>query len=159
MLEAAQAFHGSDPLTGGIPRRAGKYVEEVRALRRAMGYDAEHVVNGAFLAWVGAPRAQIEAIATATGDAGWGGVQASTLAALPVRELAEGRYRDAYESLFPALRNPADRHKARRLHPRGVPLRLSPTPSSRRSPGPCGSGTPSPHPATGCGSHLANRSR
>jgi hypothetical protein len=41
-----------------------------------------------------------------------GGVQASTLAALAVRELAEGRYRDAYESLFQALRNPANRHKA-----------------------------------------------
>ena len=42
-------------LMGGTPRRAAQRVEEVRELRRAMGYDAENVINVAMLAWEGAP--------------------------------------------------------------------------------------------------------
>ncbi len=43
-------------LNGGTPRRAAQHMEQVRELRRAIGYDAEHVINVAMLAWSGAPR-------------------------------------------------------------------------------------------------------
>ena len=32
-------------LKGGTPRRAAQYMEQVRELRRAIGYDAENVIN------------------------------------------------------------------------------------------------------------------
>ena len=38
-------------LVGGTPRRGQEHMEQVRELRRALGYDAEHVVNVALLAW------------------------------------------------------------------------------------------------------------
>ena len=52
-------------LKGGTPRAAGEHIAQVRELRRAIGYDAEQVVNAAYLAWTGAPRAQVEAISDA----------------------------------------------------------------------------------------------
>ncbi|WP_435736369.1 AAA family ATPase [Cellulosimicrobium sp. PMB13] len=93
-------------LTGGTPRRAGQYVEQVRELRRAIGYDGEHVVNVAFLAWTDAPRTQVEAVAVAAGQAGYGGVESSGRAALAVRDLAQGHYRDAYVALRPLVDDP-----------------------------------------------------
>ena len=32
-----------------------EYLNQIRELRRAIGYDAEHVTNPALLAWSGAP--------------------------------------------------------------------------------------------------------
>ena len=93
-------------LSGGTPRRAGEYIEQVRELRRAIGYEAEHVVNAAYLAWVGAPRAQVEALAEAMRLTGFGGVQASAVGALALRDLAEGHYRDAYHRLKPLIDDP-----------------------------------------------------
>jgi DNA-binding CsgD family transcriptional regulator len=93
-------------LSGGTPRRAGEYIEQVRELRRAIGYEAEHVVNAAYLAWVGAPRAQVEALAEAMRLTGFGGVQASAVGALALRDLAEGHYRDAYHWLKPLIDDP-----------------------------------------------------
>ena len=69
-------------LTGGTPRRAGAYMDQVRELRRAIGYEAEHVVNAAYLAWIGAPRPQVEALAEAMRLSGFGGVHSSAVAAL-----------------------------------------------------------------------------
>ena len=93
-------------LYGGTPQRAGAYIDQVRELRRAIGYDAEQVVNAAYLAWTGAPREQVEMVADALGAAGWGGVQSATVAALAVRDLAEGHYRDAYHRLHPLVEDP-----------------------------------------------------
>ena len=42
-------------LVRGDPAAGGRYVEQVRDLRRAIGYDAEQVVNASYLAWAGAP--------------------------------------------------------------------------------------------------------
>ena len=66
-------------LSGGTPRHAHEYIEQVRELRRAIGYDAEHVINVALLAWADAPRAQVEMIAEA--PARW----ASTACGRPAR--------------------------------------------------------------------------
>jgi DNA-binding CsgD family transcriptional regulator len=93
-------------LSGGTPRRAGEYMEQVRDLRRAIGYEAEHVVNAAYLAAIGAPRAQVEGIAEAMRLLGFGGVHASAVAALAQRDLAEGHYRDAYSRLKPLVDDP-----------------------------------------------------
>ena len=54
-------------------------------------------------------------------------------------------------SLFPALKNPANRHRAVGFTPRNSTTR-SPTPSPRRSRRRSGTGTRSPPPASGCGS-------
>ena len=62
----------------------------MRELRRAIGYDAENVVNAAFLAWNGAPAEQVQAIADAGLAMGFAGVHAAGVAALAVRDLAEG---------------------------------------------------------------------
>jgi len=93
-------------LKGGTPQRAGQYIEQVRELRRAIGYDAENVVNVALLAWTGAPRPQVELIAEGAGAMGFGGVQASGVAALAVRDLSEGLYGDAYARLKPLVDDP-----------------------------------------------------
>ena len=93
-------------LSGGTPREALHYIEQVRELRRAIGYDAEHVANVALLAWAGAPRPQVELIAQGAGAMGFGGVQAAGEAALAVRDLAEGHYGDAYERLKPLVDDP-----------------------------------------------------
>ncbi len=81
----------------------GRTIEQVRELRRAMGYDAEQVVNAAYLAWVGAPLAQVEAMAEGAAASGWGGVWSITMHAVAVRLIAEGHYRDAFERLEPMV--------------------------------------------------------
>jgi DNA-binding CsgD family transcriptional regulator len=106
VLETALWIMSLAELTGGTPRRAQHYIEQVRELRRAIGYDAEHVINVALLAWSGAPRPQVEMIAEGAGATGFGGVQASGAAALAIRDLAEGRYGDAYQRLKPLVDDP-----------------------------------------------------
>jgi DNA-binding CsgD family transcriptional regulator len=93
-------------LSGGTPRAAEQHIAQVRELRRGIGYDAEQVVNGAYLAWSGAPRAQVEAISDAAVAMGFGGVHSAGVAALAVRDLAEGHYRDAYTRLRPMIDEP-----------------------------------------------------
>ncbi|RZS60355.1 AAA family ATPase [Xylanimonas ulmi] len=93
-------------LSGGTPRRSAQYVEQVRELRRAIGYDAENVINVALLAWIGAPRAQVEMIADGAAAMGFGGVHASGVAALGIRDLAEGLYADAYRRLKTLVDDP-----------------------------------------------------
>ena len=56
LLETALWTMSLAELTGGTPKRAQQYIEQVRELRRAIGFDAEHVINVALLAWAGAPR-------------------------------------------------------------------------------------------------------
>lgn len=106
LLDTALWIMSLAELKGGTPRRAGHYIEQVRELRRAIGYDAEHVINVALLAWSGAPREQVELIADGAGAIGFGGVRASGVAALAVRDLAEGRYLDAYTRLKPLVDDP-----------------------------------------------------
>ncbi|GIH27576.1 transcriptional regulator [Acrocarpospora phusangensis] len=93
-------------LTGGTVRRAEDSMEEVRAVRLAMGYDAENVINAALMAWTGAPRHLVLAIADGANAVGFGGVGASASAAVGLRDLAEGNYRDAYDRLKPLIRDP-----------------------------------------------------
>ena len=93
-------------LKGGTPRRAAQCIEQVRDLRRAIGYDADHVLNPALMAWSGAPREQVESIADGARMVGMGGVQASGLTALAVRDLADGAYADAYALLRPFIDDP-----------------------------------------------------
>lgn len=93
-------------LTGGTPRRAQQYIDQVRELRRAIGFDAEHVINVALLAWSGAPLPQVEMITEGAGDMGFGGVKSAGEHAIAVRALAEGRYRDAYDRLKPLVDDP-----------------------------------------------------
>lgn len=93
-------------LWGGSLRRATSYDELVREVRRAMGYDAENVPNVAVMAWSGAPRPAVQAIADGAAATGFGGVEGSAVAALAVRDLAEGSYQDAYERLLPLVEDP-----------------------------------------------------
>ncbi|MET0929193.1 MAG: AAA family ATPase [Aeromicrobium sp.] len=91
---------------GGTPGRAIQYMEQVRELRRAIGYDAEHVVNLAVLAWSTDARGRVLELAELTREMGFGGVQASAMAALAVVDIAEGRYRDAHDKLKPFIDDP-----------------------------------------------------
>ncbi|MFC7724609.1 AAA family ATPase [Nocardioides sp. GCM10028917] len=93
-------------LSGGTPRQAHQYIEQVRELRRAIGYDAEHVINVALLAWAEAPRPQVEMIAEGAGSMGFGGVQSAGHAALAVRDLADADYEQAYRRLKPLVDDP-----------------------------------------------------
>lgn len=86
----------------GDPAAAGMFIEHVRELRRAIGYNAEHVINVAHLAWTGAPAGDVEAIGELTRSMGFGGVHHSAQAALAAREIAEGSYAAAF-SRFEAL--------------------------------------------------------
>ncbi|MER7166068.1 AAA family ATPase [Micromonospora sp. NPDC000207] len=106
MLDNALWVLSLTEATGGTPYRAVQYMEQVRELRRAIGYDAEHVVNVAVLAWSAAARDQVLAMAEATYRMGFGGVQASALAVLARIDLAEGRDAEAYATLKPFIDDP-----------------------------------------------------
>lgn len=93
-------------LTGGSVRRAAESVDELRRVRRAMGYDSEQVVNPAVIAWTGGPREVVRQIGDGAGAGGFGGVTAVATWALAVRDLAEGHYRDAYRLLAPQIADP-----------------------------------------------------
>ena len=93
-------------LWGGTVRQAVAYDELVREVRHAMGYDAENVVNVAVLAWRGGSRELVHTIAEGANATGFGGVGASGVAALAVRDLAEGSYQDAYERFGPLVADP-----------------------------------------------------
>lgn len=90
----------------GDPSAAGLYVEQVRELRRAIGYEAENVVNASYLAWTGAPRDHVEPVGEVTRMMGFGGVYTSTQTALGVRDIAEGHYLDAYRRFRPMIEAP-----------------------------------------------------
>ncbi len=93
-------------LASDSPRSAHECIAQVRELRRAIGYDAEHVINVALLAWTDAPREQVEAIAEGAGSMGFGGVHSAGEAALAVRDLAEADYERAYRRLEPLVADP-----------------------------------------------------
>ena len=79
----------------------------MRELRRAIGYDAEHVVNAALPRLVrGAPRAGRGDRGGAALTLGSAGCTRPGVAALAVRDLAEGHYRDAYARLKPFVDDP-----------------------------------------------------
>ena len=90
-------------LVRGDPAASGRYVEQVRELRRAIGYDAEQVVNASYLAWSGAPPQLVEQVAEATLLTGFAGVWTVAMTGLSIREIADGHYRDAYERLRPMV--------------------------------------------------------
>lgn len=106
LLDTTLWIMSSAEIAGGTPRRAAQHIDRVRELRRAIGYDAEHVVNVALLAWGDVPVAQVEALAEGAGALGFGGVAGAGAAALAVRDLAEGRYDAAYGRLKPAVDDP-----------------------------------------------------
>lgn len=93
-------------LTGGTVQAAEQYNEQVRELRRALGYDAEIVVNGSLLAWQGADRDLVQHIADGAAAMGYGGVAAGCIAALAIRDLADAQYEDAYARLKPHIDDP-----------------------------------------------------
>ncbi|HEU5486015.1 MAG TPA: AAA family ATPase, partial [Microlunatus sp.] len=91
---------------GGTPRRASQYIEQVRELRRAIGFDAEHVVNASLLAWQGVPREHVVAMAHGAGSMGFGGVQSAAMRAVAVVDLARSDYQLAYQTLKPLVERP-----------------------------------------------------
>jgi DNA-binding CsgD family transcriptional regulator len=93
-------------LDRGDPATAGQYVEQVKELRRAIGYAAENVVNVSYLAWTGTPRDQLELIAEAARSMGFAGVHRSGITALSVRDIAQGRYGDAFTHSLPLIEAP-----------------------------------------------------
>ena len=90
----------------GTPRRAIRYMEQVRELRGAIGYGTEHVVNPVLLAWSGAPREQVLGLSETARSLGFGGVHSTAVAALATVDLADGRYAAAYEGLRPLVGDP-----------------------------------------------------
>ncbi|WP_214326007.1 helix-turn-helix transcriptional regulator [Nonomuraea sediminis] len=93
-------------LTGGTVVRAEEAMAQVRDVRLAMGYDTENVINAALMAWTGAPGHVVMAIADGARAVGFGGVTTSAIAALALRDLAEGHYREAYDRLKPLVDDP-----------------------------------------------------
>ncbi|MER5651357.1 AAA family ATPase [Streptosporangium sp. NPDC002524] len=93
-------------LTGGTVGRAEEAMAQVREVRLAMGYEAENVINAALMAWTGTPRHVVLAVADGANSVGFGGVGAGATAALGLRDLAEGGYRDAYDRLRPLVEHP-----------------------------------------------------
>jgi DNA-binding CsgD family transcriptional regulator len=91
---------------GGTPRRASQYIEQVRDLRRAIGFDAEHVINVALLAWMGVPREQIVMMAEGAAMLGFGGVRTATLLVVGIIDLARSDYQLAYDVLAPNAAEP-----------------------------------------------------
>lgn len=90
----------------GDPAASGAHIEQVREIRRAIGYDSENVINVSHLIWTGLPRADAEMIAAATRAMGFGGVEHAAKAALATRDIADGRYAEAYGQLRDMLATP-----------------------------------------------------
>jgi DNA-binding CsgD family transcriptional regulator len=90
-------------LVRGDPAASGRYIEQVRELRRAMGYDAEQVVNASYLAWAGAPIDLVEQIAQGVLATGFLGAWTIAMTGLGIREIADGHYRDAFERFQPMV--------------------------------------------------------
>ncbi|QAY70969.1 helix-turn-helix transcriptional regulator [Xylanimonas protaetiae] len=93
-------------LLGGSVDRAVGFTEKVLAVRRAMGYDSENVVNAPVMAWQGAPRALVGAVTDGAAATGFGGVEDLGAWALGVRDLADGAYQDAFDRLAPLVDDP-----------------------------------------------------
>lgn len=93
-------------LHGGSVRRATERLDQLRELRRSLGYETEQVVNGALLAWLGAPREAALAVAASADAVGFGGVSSLTTAAVATLDLAEGQYGEAYQRLKPLVDEP-----------------------------------------------------
>lgn len=106
LLDAALWIQSLLHLGRGNPEAAGRSLEQVRDVRRAMGFPAEHVVNAAQLAWSGAPSSTVLGIAEAVLALGFGGVHSSGVRAVAIQDIAAGHYRDAVERLRPLVDEP-----------------------------------------------------
>ena len=93
-------------LVRGDPAASGRHIESVRELRRAIGYDAEQVVNASYLAWSGAPTELVEQIAQAVLATGFAGAWTVAMTGLSIRSIADGHYRDAFDRLHPLVDRP-----------------------------------------------------
>ena len=92
LLDTALWIMSLAELTGGTPSAGGEYIEQVRELRRAIGYDAEHVVNAAYWPGPGRPAAGRGDRRRRRGDGLRWGPRRRRSRALAVRDLAEGHY-------------------------------------------------------------------
>ena len=73
-------------LVRGDPAASGRYVEQVRELRRAIGYDAEQVVNAVVPRVVRCSRREhVELIAEAIRATGFGGAWTIAMTGLSIR--------------------------------------------------------------------------
>ncbi|MBM7503730.1 AAA family ATPase [Agromyces aurantiacus] len=90
-------------LVRGDPAASARYIDQVRELRRAIGYDAEQVVNASALAWAGAPVELVEAVAEGVLATGFAGAWTIAMTGLGIREIADGHYRDAFERFRPMV--------------------------------------------------------
>ncbi len=105
-LDAALWVRSMFEVGRGDPAAAGGFIEQVRELRRAIGYEAENVVNVSLLAWTGTPAEHVAAIGEIVNTMGFGGVYTSAQDALAAREIAEGQYDAAYERLGQMIARP-----------------------------------------------------
>ncbi|MGR0220879.1 LuxR C-terminal-related transcriptional regulator [Agromyces sp. ZXT2-6] len=103
VVDSALWLLGLLELVRGDPGTSGRYIEQVRELRRAMGYDAEQVVNASHLAWSGAPTEVVEQVAEGVLATGFAGAWTIAMTGLGVREIADGHYRDAFERFAPLV--------------------------------------------------------
>ncbi|MFF2389545.1 AAA family ATPase [Agromyces sp. NPDC058104] len=103
VLDTTLWLLGEVELVRGDPAASVRYVEEVRELRRAIGYDAEQVVNAAVLAWAGAPVELVEQVALGILASGFVGAHTIAMTGLSTRDLADGRAESAYARLEPMV--------------------------------------------------------
>jgi DNA-binding CsgD family transcriptional regulator len=85
---------------------AGHSLENVRELRRAIGYPAEHVVNGAYLSLTGVPLEIVDAVAASILPTGFAGAWTVVQAGIGSRLIAGGEYQAAYDRLARVVENP-----------------------------------------------------
>lgn len=103
VVDTALWLLGLLELVRGDPAASGRYIEQVRELRRAIGYDAEQVVNASYLAWVGAPTEVVEQVAEGVLATGFAGAWTIAMTGLGIRDIADGHYRDAFERFAPVV--------------------------------------------------------
>ncbi|GAA1963512.1 AAA family ATPase [Agromyces allii] len=103
VLDTTLWLLGEVELVRGDAAAAGRHIDGVRELRRAIGYDAEQVVNASYLAWAGAPTEVVEQLAVGILASGFVGAHTIAMSGLCTRDLADGRYAAAYERLLPMV--------------------------------------------------------
>ena len=106
MLDSALWVMSIAETMGGTPRRAARYIEQVRELRRAIGFDAEHVINVSLLAWQGCPVTRWSPWPTEPALMGFGGVQSAAMVVVAIGRPGPLRLRAALRDLRPLVDEP-----------------------------------------------------
>ena len=106
VLDASLWVLSAVELLRGNPKASAERLRQSAEVRLAVGYGREQAVNAALMAWTEAPGEEVERTADGLLAGGWMSLWRMAIAALAIREIAEGHYQSAFERLVALLSRP-----------------------------------------------------